>query len=176
MPFVPKPVVISKHHPIILQGVTTAISAISFNQKINIMNKQFSFTSTGVQQWQTELYQQGATAIQNERTLIEGNFITWLFARFMLDSDQQAFAQNLGAPTHQIYAVAVSNALEEQTPILLEKEDGNKSKQDDYDHPKFSELRYQITSSSDNNMIRSTADTEQKCELIFSLYYLDIER
>lgn len=136
------------------------------------MNKQFSFTSTGVQQWQTELYQQGATAVQNERTLIEADFITWLFALFMLDADQQTFAQDLGAPTHQIYAVAISNALEEQTPIVLKKEDGDKSKKDDYEHPKFSQMSYQITSSSDNDTIRSTADTEQLRELIFSLYYL----
>lgn len=136
------------------------------------MNKQFSFTSTGVQQWQTELYQQGATAVQNERTLIEGDFIAWLFLRFMLDADQQTFAQDLGAPTHQIYAVAISNALEEQTPIVLEKEAEGKSKDDDYEHPKFSQMSYQITSSANNDTIRSTADTEQKRELIFSLYYL----
>lgn len=139
------------------------------------MNKQFSFTSAGVQLWQAELYQEGTTAIQNERTLIEADFITWLFARFMLDADQQSFAQNLGAPTHQIYAVAISNALEEQTSIVLKKEDGNKLKKDDYDHPKFSQMSYEITSSSDNNPTNSAAITEQKRELIFSLYYLDIE-
>jgi len=139
------------------------------------MNKQFSFTSAGVQLWQAELYQEGTTAIQNERTLIEADFITWLFARFMLDSDQQSFAQSLGAPTHQIYAVAISNALEEQTSIVLKKEDGNKSKKDDYDHPKFSQMSYEITSSSGNNPTNSAAITEQKRELIFSLYYLDIE-
>lgn len=139
------------------------------------MNKQFSFTSAGVQQWQAELYQEGTTAVQDERTLIEADFITWLFARFMLDADQQSFAQNLGAPTHQIYAVAISNALEEQTPIVLEKEEGRIAKDHDYDHPKLSQMRYQITVNTDHDTIKSVADTEQKRELIFSLYYLDIE-
>lgn len=136
------------------------------------MNEQFSFTSTGVQQWQTELYQQGATAVQNERALIEDDFIAWLFLRFMLNADQQAFAQNLGAPTHQIYSVAISNALEEQTPIVLDKEEERTSKGNDYEHPKLSQMRYQITTSSDNDTISRVADTEQQRELIFSLYYL----
>lgn len=136
------------------------------------MNKQFSFTSAGVQQWQAELYQEGTTAVQNERTLIEANFIAWLFARFILNADQQTFAQDLGAPTHQIYAVAISNALEEQTPVVLEKEEERTSKGHDYDHPKLSQMRYQITVSADRDTIKSVADTEQQRELIFSLYYL----
>lgn len=137
------------------------------------MNKQFSFTSAGVQQWQAELYQEGTTAVQDERTLIEADFITWLFARFMLDADQQSFAQELGTPTHQIYAVAISNALEEQTPIVLEKEEELTAKDHDYDHPKLSQMRYSVTTSVDDDTIRSVADTEQQRELIFSLYHLD---
>ncbi|RZF62189.1 hypothetical protein [Sphingobacterium corticibacterium] len=137
------------------------------------MNKQFPFTSTGVQEWQTDLYQQGATAIQNERTLIEADLVAWLSVRFILHADQQSFAQNLGAPTHQIYAIAISNALDEQTPIVLEKEESSAKKGNPYEHPKLSQMRYQIKTSAEVGTVKSISDPVQQRELIFSLHYLD---
>lgn len=136
------------------------------------MNKQFSFTSAGVQQWQEELYNEGSNAVQAERVLIESDFLSWLASRFVLTPEQLSFAQNLGAPTLQIYSVSISNALAEETPIVLEKGENLEIKRNPYEHPKLSQMHYQVKTSKDDSMPESATAEVQQRNLLFSLYYL----
>jgi hypothetical protein len=139
------------------------------------MNKQFSFTTAGVDEWRTEIYNAGQAGIDQECNLIQNDFVGWLVYRFQLTAAQTAFLISLGTLTHQSYSATIQNALQHRGPITLEKEE-LAAKADDIRNPKviLSEQRAQANANASTDA--ATVQAEIEIALIFKIFYLQTKK
>lgn len=90
------------------------------------MNKQFTFTSSGVQEWLAYIYEGGDQRIEDECTTIALHFVNWISYRFNLSSMQIEFLNTLGEIAQDAYSADIRDTLLHHGHISLDKEEESK--------------------------------------------------
>lgn len=85
--------------------------------------EQFSFSTTGVQQWQVVLYTLPEADIQREADAARSNFKSWLPQRFSLSPSQLSFLDGLDPAVVDHWGQSVGFFIDQRWPIHLHKPD-----------------------------------------------------
>ncbi|MBE8719955.1 hypothetical protein [Sphingobacterium pedocola] len=137
------------------------------------MNKQFAFTSLGVDEWQYEVYQLGQTGIDQECALIRANFVDWVCYRFSLSAEQREFVISLGVLAQESYGTSLENVLQHRGNITLDK-DENRKQRATAQNPKvviWEERLQRVQSQS--VAVKDEVDPDYTVSLAVRIFYLE---
>lgn len=144
------------------------------------MNKQFQFSSIGVQQWLAYVYEGVEQRIAEECASIAQDFVGWVSYRFSLSAGQVDFLNALGALVHESYSADIQNTLQLRGPISLEKEEapvrsGN-IQNAKAQNPKvvWKEKQNEAKEKSASHAAQDSTALAQKARLHFRITYPDI--
>lgn len=139
------------------------------------MNKQFSFSSIGVQEWLDYIYAGGQVRIDEECTAIANNFVEWLTTRFGLVASQVDYLVRLGTLVHEGCSADIQNTLQLQGHIGLEKAEATTQTRDVL-HPKilWKEKQNAQQEAEEPQPDQKAKTIVQKAKLLFRISYEEI--
>ncbi len=82
---------------------------------------KYAFSPIGVLDWQTDLYAQPESVIQEEALAADTDFKSWLTGRFELDQEQITFADSIAPVILSHWGSNIAYFIGQKLPIILEK-------------------------------------------------------